>query len=242
MKHRSVVAVLGLLFIIHPTASGQMPSEDSAFYQSALTHTIQVYQRRIDDQSALYNGSVYAPYEWAWKGGTPYFIDTLTAGSVVYDGMVYDSLKVLYEDLRQFFIVKNEALMLQLVKERVSSFVVDGHHFIRLKADNHNPGLPRTGFYEILYSGQTELLKETVKSKREEPSIVEGILHYVDEKDNYYIRKKGNYVRVNSKRELLDALDDRRKEVQRFLKKNKLNMRKGRETALIQAIQYYDKL
>jgi len=47
---------------------------------------------------------------------------------------------------------------------------------------------------------------------------------------------------VNSKRELLDALDDRRKEMQRFLKKNKLNMRKGRETALIQAIQYYDKL
>ena len=154
-----------LIFFPCKSASAQSIQEDSIFYQSALAHTISIYFNRLGDQSPLYNGSVYAAYEYNFKTGTPYFPTiNFSKGSVVYDGITFDSLSLLYEDLRQLLITKRESLLLQLVNERISAFIISGHSFIRLVADSTNKGISRTGFYEVLYPGKSQALKETLKS------------------------------------------------------------------------------
>jgi hypothetical protein len=237
-------AVLYLIFFFQiKTAEAQTVQEDSAFYQSAFDHSISFYFSQLGDQSPLYNGFVYAAYEYNFKTGTPYFPSIhFSPGSVVYDGINYDSLTLLYEDLRQQVVIKKESLLLQLVSERVSAFKISGHAFIRLVADTTNTGISRTGFYEILYPGPSRVLKETIKNITEQASIYEGILRSVSTDYEYFIQRGSDFHRIRSKSDLLKVFRDRQKDIQKFIKKNKLNYRYDTENTLISVAEFYDQV
>lgn len=161
MKSGLPVSYFFFILLFFQPVTGRSQQEDSIFYQSALRNTEALYYRQIGAQSGLYNGSIYSAYSYTWKEGSPYFLkEKPSLGSVFYDGLFYDSLQIIYEDLREAVIIENQSLLVQLVNERIKSFVIDGHLFVRLLADNQHPGLTRTGYYEVLYSGKTQLLSK----------------------------------------------------------------------------------
>jgi hypothetical protein len=243
MKFALPAVFLSVFFFLSGGASAQSQQEDSIFYQAALSHTISVYYSQLGDQSQLYNGSLYPGYDFKFREGSPYFLtDKFTGGSVVYDGILFDSLSLLYDDLKRVLVSKSDGFVLQFVSERISEFTVSGHHFVRLKADSTNQGLSETGFYEILYPGRSRVLKETFKKTREVPSIYEGLLHYVDETTDYFIRTANGYKPANSKGEILQVFKDHKKEVQQYMKKNKLKFRSDKENTLIEVAGYYDQI
>jgi hypothetical protein len=238
-------AVFPLIFFLFiNTVHAQSLQQDSIFYQTALTNTMAIYYKQLGDQSQLLNGSHYASTGYNFRTGSAYFLsDSFSKGSLVYDGILFDSLSLLYEDLRQLLVVKRESYLLQFINQRITSFIISGHHFIRLVADSTNKGLERTGFYEILYtSGHIQLLKETVKNIIEVPSAYEGILRYINISNSFYFKKNNAYVQINSKKELFEFFGDRQKDVQRFIKKSRLNFRKDRENTLIQAAGFFDQI
>jgi hypothetical protein len=245
MKSR-LIAVFSLivLTVTHP-ANAQTLQEDSIFYQTALTNTISIYKKKLGDQSPLYNGSRYSPVGFIFQTGSPYFIsDSFYLGSVVYDNILFDSLYLLYEDLRELLVARShDNYLLQLINQRVSSFTISGRPFIRLSADSLHPGIPKTCYYEILYPGRSQLLKKTFKTIVEEPSVYENtVIRHIEETESYYLRIAGSYQRVKSKSELLMLLHDHQKEIQKFIKKTKLNYRKNRENILILTAEYYDQI
>ena len=221
----------------------QTDIEDSISFQAALSNSISVYYAQAADQSKLLNGNLYPEYPFAFREGSPFFIsDKFTRGSLVYDNMVFENTGLIYDDLRQYLISKNNVLRIQLVNERASSFTIYNHHFTRMVADNEHRGILKTGYYELLYPGKTEVLKFTVKKIREVISHEEGVVLYVDSTDKYYIKMKASYIEVKSISVLLDVLDSHRNEIQRFVKKNKLNFRKDKEGTIVQVAAYYDQL
>jgi hypothetical protein len=224
------------------TLSAQSQQEDSIFYQSALSHTISVYYDQLGDQSRLFNGSLYAPIELTFQKGSPYFlIDKASSGSVVYDSIFYPNLAVFYEDYRQYLVVVDHAFQLQLRNEKVSSFTIADHHFEYVFSDNLNKGIPVSAFYEVLYNGRSRILKHTSKKIREVLSTNE-LRRYMDEFDDYYIRGRNEYTIVNSKRELLNFMNDHKKEIQRFIRKNKLDFKNDKDNTLSQVAAYYDQI
>ncbi len=240
----TAVFSLIVLSIVHP-ANGQIAKDDSIFYQTALANTISIYKKQLGDQSPFYNGSRYSPTGYSFRTGSPYFIsDSFNLGSVVYDDILFDSVNLLYEDMRELLVARNSNdYLLQLINQRVSSFVIAGHSFIRLTADSLHPGIPKTGYYEILYPGRSQLLKKTFKTIIEEPSVYENtIVRHIEETENYFIRIGGTYQRVKSKSELLMLMRDHQKEIQKYIKKTKLNFSKNRENLLILAAGYYDQI
>jgi hypothetical protein len=232
-----------VLTIVHP-ANAQFAKDDSIFYQTALSNTISIYKKQLGDQSPLYNGSRYSPTGYIFRTGSPYFIsDSFNLGSVVYDDILFDSVDLLYEDMRELLVSRNNNYLLELINQRVSSFIISGHPFIRLTTDSLHAGIPKTGYYEILYPGHSQLLKKTFKTIVEEPSVYENtVIRHIEETDNYYIRTGGSYQRVKSKSELLMLMHDHQKEIQKYIKKTKLNYRKNRENLLILAAEYYDQI
>jgi hypothetical protein len=243
MKFACPAVFLSVLFFLSGGASAQSQQEDSIFYQAALAHTIAVYYNQLGDQSQLFNGSLYPGYDFKFREGSPYFLtDKFTNGYVVYDGIQFDSLSLLYDDLMRVLVYKSDGFVLQFVSERISEFMVSGHHFVRLKADNANPGLPETGFYEVLYPGRSCVLKKSFKKTRELPSVYEGLLHYVDESTEYFIRTGSGYRRANSKREVFEVFKDHKKEIQQYMKKNKLKYSADKENTLIEVAGYYDQI
>jgi len=222
--------------------SAQSQQEDSIFYQSALTHTISVYFEQLGDQSRLFNGSLYAPIDLTFQKGSPYFIsDKPSNGSVVYDSIFYPNLAIFYDDYRQYLVVIDHAFQLQLVNEKVSSFNIADHHFEYVFSGGLNKGIPVSAFYEVLYNGRSRLLKHTSKKIREVLSTNE-LRRYMDEFEDYYIRRRNEYTIVNSKRELLNFMNDHKKEIQRFMRKNKLDFQNDKDNTLSQVAAYYDQI
>jgi hypothetical protein len=230
-------------FICCKNATAQLNSADSISYQSAFANTRAIYDKQVGDQSPLYNGSQYASYGFVFKSGSPYFIsEQFNDGSVVYDGILFSNLPLLYEDLSEFLVTKKDGYLLQLINARISSFVISGHQFIRLIADSSNRGISKTGFYEILYPGRSTVLKKTSKDIQEVASIYEGVLHFIEESDSYFIKRGNVFIRVRSVNELLDVFHDHQKDIQHFIKKNKLKFRKDKENILIKVAGYYDQI
>jgi hypothetical protein len=242
MKFGLLSACLLAACLFSFTASAQSQQEDSIFYQSALDHTVSVYYDQLGDQSRLFNGSLYKGVELTFEKGSPFFIsDKTSSGSVVYDSIYYPNLSIFYEDYRQILVVVDHAFPLRLVNEKVSAFTLADHHFEYVFSDL-NRGIPNGGFYEVLYNGRSRLLKHTSKKIREVLSSSEGIRRYMDEFDNYYIRGRGSYFNISSKRELFNFAGDHKKEIQRFIRKNKLDLKNDKDNTLSQVAAYYDQI
>jgi hypothetical protein len=231
-----------LLVFLNNVASAQSKQEDSSLFQEAISNTLTIYNERLSDQSPLFNGSQYIRPEFEFKEGSAYF---LTSGftensSVVYDQIQFDSLSLLYEDLRQRLVSKSRKYQLQLVNRRISSFCISGHQFIRLVSDSLNSGIGETGFYEVLYQGNSSLLKWTFKEFVEELSISEGVVRNIKVSNKYFIKKKGKYYRIKSKRDLLDVFQDHQMDIEHFIKKSHLKIQHDSDNTLIQSVRYYD--
>lgn len=243
MNPRPSIVVFILSLFPGLQATAQMSPEYSAAYHSVLSRSSSVYYRQLGDQSALFNGSRYIAYSYEFKSGTPFYqTNTFTNGSVVYNGILYDSVALLYEDLREYLVVKNKDFLLQLVSERISEFTISGHSFIRIIADSSNKNLFKTGFYEILYTGPSGVMKKTSKKMVELAGFSEGLHRTIDETDSYYVKSGASWVQINSMEDLLNCFQKHKKEVQHFVKKNKLKFKKNPENTVYQVAGYYDQI
>ena len=238
-----IPALLSLTLIFHiEKAFTQSTPEDSILRRSAYQHTAVFYYEQLGDQTVLNNGSRYEKYPRPFRLGSAYFLtDQFTTGSVVYDGISFDSVSLLFDELQQLLVLRKDGYDLQLVSERISAFTISGHAFLRLSAGSAHPGLPGTRFYEVLYSGPSRILKLTDKTIQEEAFLTEGIPKYMVTRDDYYMKWGKVYVQVNSKDRLLELLKDHKKEIRRFIEKNQLGW-EDKEILLVRVAGYYDQL
>ncbi len=235
-----VLCLLPFFFLEFNHATAQNQREDSIFYQLAFNHTITVYYDQLGDQSRIFNGTKYPDFEYKFQKGSPFFLsENPLPGSVVYDSVYYPDLSVMFDDYRQYLVIVDQYFKLKLINERVSSFQIGDHHFVQFPI-NKNIGLPYLGYYEVIYSGRSQVLKRIVKNYREQLSIPEGVTHILDEHVYYFIKRGGDFESVNSRRELLNFMNDHRKDVQKFIRKKGLSYHQDLENILIQAAPYYD--
>lgn len=239
--------VLPLLFILfavlfpHNKLIGQVNHEDSVFYQAAVNNTIAFYQQSTKDQPRYYNGRKYKPYRIEFVKGIPFFeSDKFVKGNVVYEGGLYDNVELLYDQVTDILILKS-GVAIELINERVSQFTISGHTFTRLVQDS-NKSLPGTGYYEILYNGKIEILKKDRKRIQDNLSSTEGVRGDIISKKYYYLKKNGQYYFIKDKGKLLDLLNDRKNEIQQFIKYYKLNFKKDTDNTLTKIAGYYDQL
>jgi hypothetical protein len=211
-------------------------------FNPSFTKAVSVYNNAAGVNTHLYNGSEYIDYDHKITGN-PFFLDSYFAdGAVVYDGIFYTDVKMFYDILHDEVVIKNyNDTALLLVKEKISAFDYAGHHFEKLIADSTTAGIITTGFYEVLYDGNTKLY---AKRKKE---IVEKIStqyseSYFSEHNDYYIFKNNTYYPVSDKRSVLQVLKDHKNELAKFAHQNKLKFRKSAEYSMIKMVSYYDGL
>jgi hypothetical protein len=235
--------ILCLSFFIYAEKAFTQPrSLDSTMHRSAYAHSASVYQNQQGDQSPLNNGVRYEKYPHPFRLGSAYFpSDQFTRGSVVYNGIFYDSVTLKYDDLQQFLILLKDGYEMAMINERVSSFDIGGNTFLRLMADSAHSGIPATGFYQLLYDGPSSVIKRTTKYIREETFATDGVPRYMVTDEAYYIRRGQIFMRVKTVESLPNIFSDHKKELKRFIENNNLqddNM----GDMLIRVTDYYDKL
>lgn len=243
MELRLPAVFIFVIFFIPIPVCAQSQVEDSIFYRSAITNTIAFYYSQLGDQSPIFNGSLYPPLPYTFKEGSPFFLsEKPMLGSVVYDGIQYSDLSLRYEDFRQYLVSIDQSYQLLLINQKIRSFTIGGHQFDNVHLDSLHRGIPTAGFYEVLYAGPSRLLKSTYKKSNETLSMSEGVVRVMEVIEDYYIKIGKVFGPVNTKSELLAKMKNHRKEVQRYIRKNKLNFRKDKDNTLTQTAAYFDQL
>ena len=214
---------------------------DSSFYQTAINNAISLYQESEHDQARIFNAREYKPYSFQFIKGFPFFLsNTVLQGSIMYDGNYYDSVLLMYDEIKEMVILVSGA-KLEFVNERIDYFTMQGHTFIRLQKDSIN-ALPATGFYERLYSGNIEVYKKEKKSIKDVLSHTEGYQAEALDKQYYYIKKNNRYLSVKKKRQMMEVLGDKKNEIQQFIKSNRLNFKVDTDNTITAVAAFYDQL
>jgi hypothetical protein len=108
----------------------------------------------LRDNSLLYNGTEYVK-QFNSVNGNPFYPALRNSGNVLYYGNWYGELELLYDCQDDVVIVRDlqGSLKLQLIKEKLDEFNIDGHHFVKLKLVN-----ARGEYYEQILKGKRQLL------------------------------------------------------------------------------------
>jgi len=232
----------GLLFFCFK-ANAQYNESDSMLYKKAKEYAVSLYHENIKNESGLYNGSQYVVYAQTIQDGIPFFeITEPSNGNVTYWGVEYKNVPLLYDILKGEIItvVPSTNYLIKLNSEKVSSFEVLNHKFIRIAKDSSNKNI-KTGFYDVLYDGQTAVYKKEIKTLNEDLSSGKLRTFILDE-NAFFIKKNNVFFTVSNKSSLLDILKDKKKEVQEFIRKNKLKIRKDKDNALPKIAAFYDEI
>ena len=235
MKWRILIC---LSVLIH-SASIAQSTGDSADYD--LPYPVALYYDSLGEQSPLFNGREYVDYAGTIHKGHPFFGTTeFVKGVIHYDGMVYRDAMILFDIIKEKVLIQhfNNIFRVDLPVEKVTEFILPGHHFVKLYPDS--AGALTEGFYEILYQGKTKLYVRRKKEIRVDRTGTD-IFNVVDETDVFYILKQGRYHAVRSQGNLLKVLSDKRDAIRQHLKRNGIKFRHNRELAVITAVQFYDK-
>lgn len=229
-----------ILGIIGVKAQGDV--SDSALYAAALTNTLGVYRETMASQSPIVNGRQYKPYSFTFiKEGHPFFeTNQFVPATVYYEDQVYDSVKILYDEHLDM-VIMDVGVRVELISEWLPQFSISGHQFFRIPADTVHQAISE-GYYERLYDGGIQLYKKEFKEFKEVLSVTEGYQAEIIEKYSYFIKKEERFYRVKNKDGLLDILKEKRNEVEKYLKANRLNFRRDKQNTITKAVIYYDQL
>jgi hypothetical protein len=200
-----------------------------------------LYKHSMYDQAGIFKGSEYGDYSYTLSASHPYFDTSIYInGSVVYEGILYENMPMLYDIVRDVVIIRhfNKYHKIQLLSDKVSSFTIGDHHFIRLVADS-NSSIIQTGFYEKLHEGTLTVLKKNVKVIQPVPSMTE-VKNMAYPKNYFFVVQNGNYYPITNERSLMKIFGDRKNAVQAYLKSNKIKFRKKKQEAIVQGVAYYD--
>ena len=241
-----LTATFGGLILCFPIKGNTQYVTADTTLNRQLSAAIASYHQAVFPENALYNGSEYLPNNVAFVNGQPYFLSNRPLpGSVLYKGLMYENLRLMYDLTRQQLILIHPVNIqrIKLNTADIMEFTIQGHRFLKLQTDQQATQNIPAGIYELLFKGKvTKLFKNNKKSITEELTSSSGVLYFIKEENTYYIEHGGRYYPLSNRRSVLRAFSDRKKEMTRFLKTHNVSPRANNEAAYKLIAAYYDEL
>ncbi|MGV3541127.1 MAG: hypothetical protein ACO1OQ_15025 [Rufibacter sp.] len=207
------------------------------------SYPVGLYLKATAAESHLFNGAEYVDYRKPNREGHQFFLQDQSAmGKVRYDGALYEQVPLLYDLVKDEVVIVKEGLLKQkLVSEKVAGFVLEGHLFVRhVGQDSLGQASLPTGFYDVLFDGQTQLLAKRSKRIKNEKREKEVEI-YVPE-DTYYIKKDSLYHQVKSKGSVFKVFKDKKKELKKLTRNHGFSFQLHRESAILAIVKEYEAL
>ena len=230
-----------LLFLPGCWAQSQVP--DTAFVATSRNHVILQHEEVLKAQSRLNNGTRYVAPVNSFEEHPWFASEDWLTGSVYYDGELFDGVALMLDLSRDLLISEHypSGQPIALISEKVRSFTLAGHFFENIDNASVNNSLPGSGFYEILYPGETRLIARRQKLQKQEIKDLAVEIYY-DERSRYFIFKNGVYFPVKGRSTALRVLKDKKPEIKRYLRQANLSFASDREPLLRAIAEFYDTL
>lgn len=211
------------------------------FVQSAPEYPT-VIQQFPSNKQLLLNGRIWRNQYSKTFGDQFFLANTFLKGSVAFNGQRFDNLDLLYDIANDELILRVESYPVILMnKEMVDSFslVFRNRNYHIINAGNDTSGFLR-GYVNVLYNGPSTLYVKY--TKKIQPMAVDGRYDLFYEEHTVYLRKDKEIVPVTGKRQLLNLLEDKKKEIRYYLRSNKLRLMQKDPGTYIPALRHYDSL
>jgi hypothetical protein len=222
----------------------QSTDTDSTLLIQQLKNSKNYYYLQLGDQSRLLNGIKYVPYKNQYYVGHAYFLTSdLQNAGFSYDGTEFYDVPVLFDIYKELLVTKDRegSGYMSLINQKLTRFTIGNHHFEQIIADSTETVI-KTGFYEILNNGKTQLLSKRYKKPEEEKSGITMTITFMPN-DKFYLLRSNEYYNVSSKGDLLKLLKDKKNDLEKYIKLSKLSFDKNdKEASMIRLVIYYNQI
>ncbi|RZK60177.1 MAG: hypothetical protein EOO91_02395 [Pedobacter sp.] len=241
IKQLHFTSFLILAALISSVSYGQSPNLDSATI--AVQKAQAFFDKEIKSQSRLFNGTAYLTYGSNVKGTATFDDLSLTNGTVVYDGIRYDDIPLLYDLYLDNLVTTSfgNAAMVSLIKDKVSGFYINKHHFIYLNQPNERSGSEiLNGFFDLIYDGKIRVLVK--RSKKLQFSTNVETPYYFTSKTTYFLERNGNYYQFDNESSFLNLFKEKKNEMKKHLQENKIKFKDNPEAAIAILARYDEQI
>ena len=251
--------ISSLVFIFlftYPVVAQKSVSSDDLYsrvdFNSLLNYQTdylrELYYQNVDNVDELVNGKDYIPYYFKSRYKPILFSDRVHQSSLILKGRRYDNLildydtfgdELIYWDSLKF--IENKVFKLSMNKYPVDRFAfyfgTDSLFFRYFSKENDlNFNLPGA-FYEVVYDGKSKFIIR----HRSYLLVKEGIDEYMYSPADYIMVNDG-YVKITNKRVFLKLFGDRSDDVKKFIRVNKVRIRKADKNEITAVLRFYDSL
>lgn len=174
------------------------------------------------ENTDLYQGIVYVErYRTVNENTQFYQANRFFQGAVNYNGQNFYDLDLKYDVYQDNVLLRLKNSVgggtLQLLRDYVNSFTIDGHNFIKLEREKVNGELNTYGFYEDAYKGPYfNFYSKPVKRSFERKDRSAVYYEFKDGKSEYVLFYDGKHHQVDSKGDFIDLFPNLKKEINRF--------------------------
>lgn len=208
----------------------------------ARSTAVETYFRHAGPQSLLYTGKEQQTYLPSIINH-PYLVNAdMQEGEVEYDGLRYAGVRLRLDLNRDELMVlhPNGLYHVLLQSDKVGYANLHGYHIRYFESDGQK-GTPPRGYYLYLYEGQCQLIErqscilvETTKDRTVEGSFRKSI--------RFWILKDNVYYPVKSKGSVLKVFDSHRRELNQYIRQQKLDFKHDTDWAIEAVIREYERL
>ncbi|MGI4867807.1 MAG: hypothetical protein ACRYFZ_28075 [Janthinobacterium lividum] len=230
----------GLGALLGSPALGQTIRPDSSLL-AASNGLHQHYAQALRDKSSLYNGPEYTNYVRPGTQGYRFFSSNDWQPAVItYGGETYAGVPARYDLVRDQLVLSAQSGTVDLIlnSERLASFTLGGHTFVRLAGDSAT-GLPeRPAFYDLLVEGPMRVLAARRK-KYEEGLESSRIVSEITARTDYFLQQGRRAYPASKLGDVLRLFPQQRAALRSYAQANQLEFDEaGREAALVALVRY----
>lgn len=172
------------------------------------------------ENTGVYDGIAYIERQRTINDKTKFFKSRdYLDGSVIYDGQPYFDLDMKYDVFGDQLLLKLEDRLggttLQLFKDKISSFTIDGYQFIKILPGDSSQEI--SGFYEIVLQKENfDLLAKHIKREfiRKDRSSI--YYEFIDQKSQNLLAVQDSLYVIESKKDLVELFPEFKKEINKF--------------------------
>jgi hypothetical protein len=199
-------------------------------------NAVSLYTARIGPVSNVYNGGEYLEYR-PQDDEHPYLTQDWITGTVEYGGERYESVSLLYDiSIDELITMHTSGNAIKMIKQKVESFQLSDRTFVMITNDQ----VP-DGFYERMYDGKVKFYARRKKALYVK-TTGNALFNTFESTNTYYLVKDGMFRSFKSRGSLLRQLSDRKAELKKFIRDQKMSYGSDREEGAVRILRYYDEI
>lgn len=229
--------VAAIIFFSFLEATAQETNSAGVSQASANDSLSGNYTSPQDVYSPLYNGRQFYGYPSFIEGHAFYRTSDWTTGSVLYDGLWYRNVQLMYDIHQDELVVRHpNGIPVILFKERVTQFSLLNEIFVYIEYNNL-----AKGFYQVLVKGRATAYVKRGKKLEEKIDGTQLERKFIPA-DAFFIFKDGRYYSIHNQQNLFNVLKERRQALQQYRRQSGLRFKTDAEQLIHRLTEHYNHL